>query len=242
MITAFTTKHLNVLRDIANGGISLGTRTRVAAEFRPVLADLVSLGYAKVHRSSIGEITERESYSITGTGSYVIRASMEQRAAHHANGRDDSRVVIMSGVPGSGKSTYARSIAASLDAQVKIVSADDFFTRDDGSYNSDPQCLFAAHAGCMRTYLNALPRLQSTRGVIVVDNTNTSAVEIAPYYMAATAYALDVEIVTVLCDPKLAAARNTHDVNPDLVNALDANLRARVIPPYWHVTLRTIEA
>lgn len=243
MITKFTHKHLSVLRDIATAdGINLGSRTRVAADFRPVLADLVALGYASIHRSSIGEVNEREHYSITGTGSYVIRAAMEHRAAHHAGGNDDARVVIMSGLPGSGKSTYARSIAAALDVKVSIVSADDFFTRLDGSYDFDPGGISAAHASCMRTFLNTLPRLQSSRDVIVVDNTNTTAIEIAPYYMAARAYAIDVEIVTVRCDPSTAAARNTHGVSPAVIDAMHAALTERVIPPYWHVNLRTVEA
>ena len=58
---------------------------------------------------------------------------------------------------------------------------------------------------------------------IVVDNTNSTIAEIAPYYATAEALECEAEIVCVDCHPDLAASRNIHGVSNDDVWA----------PKYW---------
>lgn len=92
-------------------------------------------------------------------------------------------VKILSGISGSGKSTYARRHRG------VIVSADDYFVRD-GAYRFNPARLSSAHATCFARYLGAL---DDGHPLVIVDNTNTTAVEIAPYVLAAQAKGYDHE-------------------------------------------------
>lgn len=101
-----------------------------------------------------------------------------------------ANVIIMSGLPGSGKSTFAKAMQ-DKHGHV-IVSADHYFERD-GEYKFDPSKLSEAHQECFRMFVSAL---HSGKDVIV-DNTNLSAWEVSPYMMYAEAYNHDVKIVRV---------------------------------------------
>jgi predicted kinase len=121
-------------------------------------------------------------------------------------------VVIMRGLPGSGKTTRARELAPEYDAV--IVSADDFFVTD-GVYNFDPSELPEAHAQCQARALKALRAGRS----VVVDNTNTQRWEMEPYLTLAALFGAEVWIESVgnLTDIALYTKRNSHGV---LFNAI----------------------
>jgi hypothetical protein len=81
----------------------------------------------------------------------------------------------------------------------------------------------------------------NTVDTLIVDNTNTSAIEIAPYVALAAAYGVKVELVTVLIDPNVAAQRNTHGVALQGCQRMDAAIRSRQLPPFWDVKLTVVE-
>ena len=139
-----------------------------------------------------------------------------------------SRVIILQGVSGSGKSTFSRSLG------VDTVSADAHFMVD-GEYRFDPSQLSDAHAGCLMAFLACL----SNGRDVAVDNTNTTAIEVAPYYALALAFGADVEIVRLECDPAVAAKRTTHGVPEAAVHAMHRRLRAFEGAPWW--TVRTVD-
>lgn len=148
------------------------------------------------------------------------------------------RVVILSGISGSGKSTIAAALAANAEnGKAVICSADDFFMQD-GTYKFDFTKRGAAHAACLRKFVALITECEND---IVVDNTNTSAVEIAPYVALAAAYGVECEIVTILIDPVVAAQRNTHGVPEAGCKRMDAALRSRQLPPFWNVKLTMVE-
>lgn len=128
------------------------------------------------------------------------------------------RVIILQGVSGSGKSTFARNIADKLRfgyKTVTIVSADDYFTTN-GVYTFRPEKLTQAHAACFRNFLEAL-QFRNDPTCVIVDNTNTTHVEIAPYILAARAmFVGDLEVISIICDPTIAKRRNQHGT-PDIV-------------------------
>ncbi len=70
---------------------------------------------------------------------------------------------------------------------------------------------------------------------IVVDNTNTTIAEIAPYYAAAQAWRFDVRILAVLCPWQVAAARCTHDVPMSKIYQMSLRLEEtlRTLPGWW---------
>lgn len=144
----------------------------------------------------------------------------------------DNRVIVLSGIPGSGKSTAAQRYRFAWDA--KIVSADDFFTDDDGRYHFNPAQIADAHATCLRSFVSLL---QMRWPVVVVDNTNTTAIEVAPYMALAQAFGYEALLLTVRADAALAHARNVHGVPLHTVERMALAISERVCPPWW----RTVE-
>lgn len=112
------------------------------------------------------------------------------------------RVIIMRGLPGSGKSTEAKKFDG------VVVSADDYFMIN-GVYRFNPAKIGDAHISCMRRFLNLIDAGLSP---IVVDNTNISIFEVNPYRLVAQAMGYEVEVVHVVCDAMTCAKRNTHGV------------------------------
>ena len=147
------------------------------------------------------------------------------------------KVIILQGVPGSGKSFYANELVAGVKSV--ICSADDYFYELGGGtkYAFDASKLGAAHGACFRRFIGAV---RSEVPVVVVDNTTTTVTEIAPYVLGGEAYGYEVEIIQVLCDPEVAAARNTHGVPAKAIIMMAGRIASCSCPPWWKVT--TVQA
>lgn len=152
-------------------------------------------------------------------------------------------IVLMSGIPGSGKSTYVKQLQQKLGDDAVVCSADAFFMVN-GEYRFDVTKLGDAHGACLNRFTRWILKGRDVTHfqhmTLVVDNTNLSAVELAPYVALAQAFQMPCEIVTVLCDPSIAAARNVHGVPEAAVKRMDAALRSRELPPFWNVTYTVI--
>lgn len=151
------------------------------------------------------------------------------------------KVEIMRGLPGSGKTTWIKKLVEqglppALVGQggYVCVSADDYFMKD-GEYKFDPARIGHAHAVCFRNFLDiiTLANLSPELNYVVVDNTNISAFEIAPYVQAANAFGIESEIITVWCEPMKAAARNVHQVPATVVLQMYQRLIREELPPFW---------
>ena len=152
------------------------------------------------------------------------------------------RVIVMSGVSGSGKSTYIERILPK--GNFKIVSADYYFTNLDGIYTFNPAELSKAHAACFRNFIAAL---ESLVPLVIVDNTNTTSEEIAPYMLGAAAFNYEAEIITLGVRKtsndvfdifyKQCAERNTHEVSITTIRAQQARITNRRLPPWWKETV-----
>lgn len=62
-----------------------------------------------------------------------------------------NKVLILSGISGSGKSSYGASLGNSC-----VVSTDHFFLDSSAQYRFDPFLLTQAHAECFREFIDAL--------------------------------------------------------------------------------------
>lgn len=159
------------------------------------------------------------------------------------------KVVVLSGVSGSGKSTAARKLWNELEpgTYCKVVSADDYFMVD-GEYQFDVSKLSDAHGACFRSFIHAISPGVSDYHLVVVDNTNTTAVEIAPYILGAQAYGWEAEIITILpalptTSPAIlnwredyaqkCAARNKHGVGYETIRAQLNRIMTRELMPWW---------
>ena len=144
------------------------------------------------------------------------------------------RVIILMGLPGSGKSTWAKGQVAD------VCSADAYFDGPPGR-RFEPRLLPEAHGECMRKFID-LCRHQN-KPTLIVDNTNTTLVELAPYLAVAAAYRHFVEIRHFVCSVMEANDRTMHDVPAEVLVRMERNLKETVttMPPWWprlltHVT------
>jgi hypothetical protein len=153
------------------------------------------------------------------------------------------KLVIMSGVSGSGKDTYAGSLPLDNGHSV-LLSADQFFTSKNG-YKFDPRKLAAAHADCFRRFIEQVSHDWNDEGLpaplVVVCNTNTEVFEIAPYYQAGLAFGWDTEMITLRCgsmdEVEMCARRNCHGVPEHVVFAQHERLERRRLPSHWENTV-----
>jgi len=137
------------------------------------------------------------------------------------------KVIILRGVSGSGKSTYA----AKHYPDAFVVSADHYFMVD-GVYTFRAADLGKAHADCLGRFVMAIQNLDSGTD-IVVDNTNTTAVEIAPYAALAMAFGCELEVVTLNAYAQMAFERNLHGVPFLTVVRQAARLLEEKLPAWW---------
>lgn len=142
-------------------------------------------------------------------------------------------VIILSGVSGSGKSHYAQSLNPH-----KTLSADDYFMRG-GEYKFDASKLSSAHAKCFRDFIECVSSYDDDK-LIVVDNTNTTEVEIAPYYLGAEAYghSVVIHIMTFLSGLtertlNVLEKRNLHKVPRHVIRKQDTRMSRFFFPPWW---------
>lgn len=143
------------------------------------------------------------------------------------------KVWVYSGLPGAGKT----KLIGERHAGAPVCSSDHHFTREDGSYVYVPTEIGIAHAKCLVRFVDLCRREANWKTgefpTVVVDNTNTSTAEIAPYAAIALAYGHELQLVTVLCDPEVAFARNTHGVTLDTIKLMHEALRTRQLAPWW---------
>lgn len=140
-------------------------------------------------------------------------------------------IYVYSGLPGAGKSSL---IKQRHHVRTPTCSSDHWFTKN-GVYTFVPAEIGEAHAACLRKFVGLVIE---TPHDIVVDNTNTSTAEIAPYAALALAYGRKLQIVTVECDPAVAFERNVHGVTRETIELMHKQLCARVLAPWWpHETI-----
>ncbi|XP_047246717.1 NEDD4-binding protein 2-like 2 [Girardinichthys multiradiatus] len=101
-------------------------------------------------------------------------------------------LILMRGLPGSGKTSRARELLSSGPSGI-ILSTDDYFAEKEG-YHYDPGLLGAAHEW---NQSRAKDALQDGRSPIIIDNTNLQAWEMKPYVKMALERGYEVDF----CEP-----------------------------------------
>ena len=147
-----------------------------------------------------------------------------------------NKIIIMRGLPGSGKSTKAKTLeqaALSNDQTCKIISADDYFLNDKGKYVYKKTKQADAHRSCYSLVHSAVvsDRIQC----VIIDNTNITLGEFDRYFQLHK-YGYDVEIVDMHEDrrtkkgkkfPKAKikelAERTTHEVPEKIIAKMASN-------------------
>lgn len=161
----------------------------------------------------------------------------------------EADVLILRGISGSGKSTFAASIEEQVSAVV--FSTDSCFMKN-GKYEFKPELLSFAHSRCLNLFTEAVRDMsmlltqmskldKDRRPKLIVDNTNCSIAEIAPYYAISEAYGLKPVIVEMVPrasyeNPDVVinfAKRNIHSVPVNTVARQARTLVESRLPIWW---------
>jgi predicted kinase len=143
------------------------------------------------------------------------------------------KVTVLRGISGSGKSTWAKAQEGAV-----IVSTDDYFVID-GKRVFDKDKLQENHQKCFRAFMDAV---MAKVPWIIVDNTNISAWEFAPYVLAGRTYGYDVEIVTMTCAFATCRARKDWLETPHLKASIERlDRETKSMPPGFKAIHRMID-
>jgi len=136
--------------------------------------------------------------------------------------KDDRKfLILIRGLPGSGKTTLATAIQEEGDAD--MWAADDFFVNDSGEYVFEPWRLAAAHSCCQ---MNVDASMNAGKPRIIVHNTFTRLWEFVAYDKMAVDHGYRVVIINCYdggCTDEQLAERNTHGVPLETIK----NMRER---------------
>ena len=127
-------------------------------------------------------------------------------------------VVLVRGLPGSGKSHLARALWSLTDAEMSVCSADDYFM-ENGVYNFDPTKLPEAHLACQS---NTFARF-SIDEISFTANTFTQRWEMQQYLLFVETFGLDLLVLNLFdagrTDEELAQ-RNVHGVPAEAISRM----------------------
>lgn len=129
------------------------------------------------------------------------------------------KLVIIRGLPGSGKSTIAKSDPYK---GFKHFEADMYFINDKGEYVFDKAKISKAHKWCQDSCRTALAEGYS----VVVSNTFCRMWEMIPYLQMAGDLDIPVEVVEAKGEYK-----NIHDCPKETIGRMKANWEAYEPPP-----------
>lgn len=122
----------------------------------------------------------------------------------------NKKLYILMSPPGGGKSTYAKELKR-LDPKIAIVSADHYFTKEDGVYEWKKDLAGVAHKICEQKASSFM----ATGIPVVVDNNNCKLSEFSFYLRLAETFGYEVEFVifvVILDDAENLFKRNLHNV------------------------------
>jgi predicted kinase len=131
---------------------------------------------------------------------------------------------IMQGIPASGKSTLAATIAR--ESYGHILSTDEYWMKSDGIYRFNPSKLDAAHRWNKQ---RCIKLMQAGAPLIVIDNTNITRRDVQPYLVMAEIFEYDVQIVRVQTNLDTCLARNaTRNVDRQIPEDIIRRMAARM--------------
>jgi len=146
-------------------------------------------------------------------------------------------LLILQGLSGSGKTSFAREYAEVAKKQgenVIIASADHYFESEvDGTYNFKPEDLGKAHKACQEKVAWGL--LSRQVNTVIVDNTNTTLNEVRTYYDMGKKAGVPISLVRFDCSLETALERNVHRVPKESLEKMKARLETFQIPEDWEM-------
>ncbi len=132
------------------------------------------------------------------------------------------QLIILRGLPGSGKSTIAQSI--SEENKYPVFSIDDYFT---DPYTKEYAFDFSKnHLAYKQCELNTEKAMQEKCSKIILHNTFTINWEIEPYFALAKKYSYMVFILTV---EKYHNSENLHGISEDQLKKMAEKYKVKLL-------------
>lgn len=110
-------------------------------------------------------------------------------------------LILIRGLPGSGKSTFAEDLCATVDCMIHL-EADQYFENESGVYEFKPARIGFAHMWCQSECLKYL----NTGMDVIVSNTFTTKQELKPYFDIAKQF--NIIPIVIHCQNNFGSVHN----------------------------------
>jgi predicted kinase len=128
---------------------------------------------------------------------------------------NEGELILLRGIPGSGKTTLAKILLQiRVTDEPEVLSADDFFENENGEYNFDASKLKEAHNYCQ---FRCSERMRQQKAKIIVANTFTQEWEMEIYYEMAKRY--NYRVHTLIVENR-HGSENIHDVPAEKIKQM----------------------
>lgn len=128
-------------------------------------------------------------------------------------------VILLTGLPGSGKSTWAAAYPCS---GVKLILCPDDNLVTNGVYEWSPEAVNESHRKCLRQFVEHA--WHGDLDLLILDSTNTRTEFLSPYIGVAQAFNHNVRVVLIKHDPVDSWRRNIHNVDERRHVGMEQNL------------------
>jgi len=132
----------------------------------------------------------------------------------------NKQLVLLRGLPGSGKSSFAKQLVGDKDYCHR--ESDMYFVDSDGNYKFNPSKLKEAHEWC-REEVEFVMKYEHP--IVVVSNTFTQEWEMKPYYELAEKYGY---MVTSLIVENRHGGVNLHGVPEEKLNQMKTRFEIKL--------------
>lgn len=138
-------------------------------------------------------------------------------------------VMILRGIPGSGKSTHARYFHELVPGSV-IVSADQYMRAGDQPFEWSR--LERCHNQCRTDFLQAL---NDKAPLVIVDNTNSKFADLVWYVSMSESHGYKFGIYQFHVEPEVAFKRQIHGVPLETLELMATRIWHERMPAGWTV-------
>lgn len=139
------------------------------------------------------------------------------------NANEDKSLVLIRGIPGTGKSTLAKIL--SENGKYPVLSVDDYFTDSStGQYRFDYKENHLAYKRCEE---RARAEAENGTSKIFLDNTFTLSWEMEPYFQIASEFGYTVFVLTV---ENYHNGKNIHSIDDESLKKMASKYKIRLLP------------
>jgi broad-specificity NMP kinase len=130
-------------------------------------------------------------------------------------------LILLRGLPGSGKTTLAHLL--SENGRYPLFSVDDFFTDENGNYHFEFDKNYLAYKQCEELTKKAM--LDAAQKIIV-HNTFTLDWELEPYFKMANECDYQMHVVTV---ENYHGKKNTHHISDEQLQKMAVKYKVKLL-------------